>query len=101
MDEKKFNSISEALDTRFFESYTDGEATRKKKRENIEIAKRIVEEELVNRRISFDKDVIDVYPTCIKVEKETLDFPLFREAVDSARKRLQGEYGIAMELYSF
>jgi len=101
MNNDRFDEINEAISSPNFGSYTESAEERHKKMKTVELVKEALTEELQKRKIAFSDDVIDVYPTCIKVEKETLEYPMYREAVDAVIERVEQEYGIKMELYSF
>lgn len=96
---KKYNE-DEKLVKYIFESDTDVPSVRQKKEWQYEQVKRAVEEEISNRKLVIEKDVVDIYPNCIKIEKETYEYPLFREAFDAAVEKLK-EKGIEIQIYTF
>ncbi len=94
MNEEKYNVISSKLSEA-------NDAGRKKDEDTVTLTKEYLQEELTKRNIKYNKDVVDVYPHCIKVEKETLDFPMYREAIEATRTKMKEDYDIDLELYAF
>jgi len=99
MIDKKLKTDSEKLMQYFFESYTDTAEVKKKKEWQYNEIKKCLKEELDKRKLHL-QDVIDVYPHCIKVEKETYEFPIYREAFDAVVRKLK-EKGIEISIYTF
>lgn len=101
MNEERYDEIADNLSNQLFESYTDSMDTKKKKEQTVAIVKDAFTEELRKRKIQYDKEVVDVYPHCIKVEKETMEYPLYREAIEATRKKMKDDFGIDLKLYAF
>lgn len=101
MNVNYYDEINKKLSHNNFESYTTSESLKQKNKDTVELVKEAFIEELKKRNLSYNKEVVDIYPTCIKVEKETLEYPYYREAVDTTRTRIKKDYGIDLGLYSF
>jgi len=101
MNTEKYDEITDKLSNQLFESYTDSMSTKKKEGQTVEIVKNVFIEELQKRNIRYDKEVVDIYPHCLKVDKETMEYPLYREAIEATRKKVKDDFGIDLELYAF
>jgi len=99
MIEKRIKTDSDKLVQYFFESYTDTEKAKKIKEQQYQEVRKCLESEFAARKLYLE-DVVDVYPHCIKVEKETYEFPVYREAFDTVVKKLK-EKGIEISIYTF
>jgi len=64
------------------------------------VIKEHIKKALEKRKMKYDSEVIDVYPTCVKVEKEFFEFPINRAALEEAKKEL-AELGIDIIYYTF
>lgn len=93
MNVEYYNAISDKL--------SESTTTTKKDTNTVNIVKDVFTEELNKRNIKYNKDVVDIYPHCLKVEKETLDFPHYRDAVEATRQKMREDYGIELDLFSF
>jgi len=77
-----------------------GYAELKEKEAKSIIIKEHIKKALEKRKMTYDPEVIDVYPTCVKVEKEFFEFPLNREALEEAKKELL-DIGIKIDYFTF
>lgn len=93
MNKEKYDVISRKL--------LESNASVKKDEETVILTKEYFQGELAKRNIRYNKDVVDIYPHCIKVEKETMDYPVFRDAIEATRDKMKEDYNIDLELYSF
>lgn len=93
MNEEKYDVISRKL--------SESNAGMKKDEETVVLAREYLQGELTKRNIRYNKDVVDIYPHCIKVEKETMDYPMYRAAIEATRDKMKEDFNIDLELYSF